>query len=65
VFKVLWAAYPPVVAFVVIVTANHWWIDGVIGVLVAALSACAAYAALARARPDAWSWRTAPARIPA
>ena len=65
VFKLLWAAYPPVVAFVVMVTANHWWIDAAIGVLVAALSAYGAYAALARARPEAWSWRRTPARITA
>jgi membrane-associated phospholipid phosphatase len=65
VLKLVWAAYPPAVAFVVVVTANHWWIDGAIGVLVAALSACGAYAALARVRPEAWSWRRAPARITA
>jgi membrane-associated phospholipid phosphatase len=57
--KVIWGLYPLVVSFVVVVTANHWWIDAAIGVLVAALSAYGAYAALARARPEAWAWRTA------
>jgi membrane-associated phospholipid phosphatase len=58
VFKVLWAIYPFVVTFVVMVTANHFWLDAALGALVAAFSAYAAYAAFARARPDAWAWRT-------
>ena len=57
--KLLWAIYPLVVTFVVVVTANHFWLDAALGALVAALSAYAAYAAFARARPDAWAWRTA------
>jgi membrane-associated phospholipid phosphatase len=56
--KVLWAVYPAVVTFVVVVTANHWWLDAALGALVAAVSAMAATAALARARPEAWAWRT-------
>ena len=56
--KVLWAIYPFVVTFVVMVTANHFWLDAALGALVAAFSAYAAYAAFARARPDAWAWRT-------
>jgi hypothetical protein len=59
--KLLWGAYPGLVTFVVVVTANHFWIDAALGVLVAAVSACAARAALARARPEAWAWRTAKA----
>jgi hypothetical protein len=65
VFKLLWAAYPLAVTFVVMVTGNHWWIDAAIGALVAALSASAAYAALARVRPEAWGWRSEPARVTA
>ena len=56
--KVVWAIYPVVVTFVVIVTANHFWADAALGALVAALSAYTAQA-LAFARPEAWSWRTA------
>jgi hypothetical protein len=56
--KALWAIYPVVVTFVVLVTANHWWIDAALGVAVAAVSAFAASAAFARARPEAWAWRT-------
>jgi hypothetical protein len=58
-FKVLWALYPVVVTFVVIVTANHYWLDAALGVLVAVASAWAASAALARVRPEAWGWRGA------
>ena len=60
--KVLWAFYPLVVSFVVMVTANHFWLDAALGALVAAVSAYAASAAFARARPEAWAWRTAGAK---
>jgi membrane-associated phospholipid phosphatase len=65
--KVFWAVYPSIVTFVVIVTANHFWLDAALGALVAAVSAYAAGAAFARARPDAWAWRTerAAAKAPA
>jgi membrane-associated phospholipid phosphatase len=55
--KVLWGIYPAVVTFVVMVTANHFWLDVALGALVAAISASGASYALARARPDAWAWR--------
>jgi hypothetical protein len=58
VLKALWAVYPLIVTFVVLVTANHWWIDAAFGVLVAAMSAVAASAAFGRVRPEAWAWRT-------
>jgi membrane-associated phospholipid phosphatase len=54
--KVLWAFYAPVVACVVVVTANHWIFDAVTGALVAAVSAVAAQTVFARVRPRAWSW---------
>ena len=63
--KLLWALYPFVVTFVVISTGNHFWLDAAFGVLVAAVSAWIASAAFARARPDAWAWRTGPAEAPA
>jgi membrane-associated phospholipid phosphatase len=65
VLKGLWAVYPLVVTFVVMVTANHFWLDAALGALVAAVSAYAASAAFARARPEAWAWRTAGAKAPA
>jgi hypothetical protein len=57
--KVVWAAYPFLVFWVVVVTANHFWVDGAFGLLVAALSAVTAATILARARPAVWSFRPA------
>jgi hypothetical protein len=54
--RVLWRCYPALVTFVVIATANHWWFDAYLGAATAAVSALAAHALLARARPDAWAW---------
>ncbi|MBA3510250.1 MAG: phosphatase PAP2 family protein [Thermoleophilaceae bacterium] len=59
--KGLWLTYPAIVTFVVVVTANHFWLDAALGALVAAVSATGASFALARARPEAWGWRTGPA----
>jgi PAP2 superfamily len=56
--KILWALYPVLVFWVVVVTANHFWIDGAAGLLVAVLAALAARS-LARARPAVWSFRPA------
>jgi hypothetical protein len=61
--QVLWWSYAPVVTFVVIATANHWWLDGFLGAVVAAVSAVCAHALFARARPEVWAWN--PARRPA
>ncbi len=58
--RVLWRCYPAVVTFVVIATANHWWFDAYLGAATAAVSALAAQALLARARPDAWAWDPSP-----
>jgi hypothetical protein len=57
--KVVWAAYPVLVFWVVVVTANHFWVDGAFGLLVACLSAVTAATILARARPAVWSFRPA------
>ena len=57
--KVAWALYPVLVTFVVVVTANHFWLDAAFGAMVAAVSASASSYALARARPEAWAWRSA------
>jgi hypothetical protein len=58
--RAFWAVYPLFITFVVIVTANHFWLDAAVGAVVAAASAYTA-AALARARPDAWAFAGAPA----
>ena len=52
--------YSPIVTFVVIATANHWWLDGFLGAAVAAVSAVAAHGLFARARPEVWAWNAAP-----
>jgi hypothetical protein len=57
--KIVWAAYPVLVFWVVVVTANHFWVDGAFGLLVAALSAVTSAAILARVRPAVWSFRPA------
>ena len=52
-FKLLWLAWPAWVAFCVMATANHFWLDIVAGAAVALLAAAAV---------SATSLRTAPAR---
>ncbi|HWM63196.1 MAG TPA: phosphatase PAP2 family protein [Solirubrobacterales bacterium] len=56
--KGVWLAWPLLVAWVVIVTGNHYWVDIVLGWMVAVAAALIAKELLARARPEAWSWRT-------
>jgi hypothetical protein len=56
--KVFWALYPLLVVFVIVVTANHFIADAVLGAVAAGLGALAARA-LARARPDAWKFEPA------
>ena len=55
----LWSAYPLFVFFVIVVTANHYWFDAAAGAAVACVAALGAHQ-LARARPEAWAWHTAP-----
>jgi PAP2 superfamily len=57
--RAMWSAYPLFVFFVIVVTANHYWFDAAAGAAVACLAALGAHQ-LARTRPEAWSWRTAP-----
>ena len=60
--RAFWAAWPLLIAWVVIVTGNHYWIDAVLGWGVALTSAVVAHRLFARARPEAWSFRTARSR---
>ena len=65
VFKALWAIYPLVVSFVVVVTGNHWLFDVFIGACVAGTSALVARHVLSRLWPAAWAWEPAAASAPA
>jgi len=58
--KALWAAYPALVTFVVVATANHWWMDAFLGALTAAAAALLAQGLFARVRPAAWAWPPRP-----
>jgi membrane-associated phospholipid phosphatase len=51
-----WAFWPLLIAWVVVVTGNHYWVDVALGWMVAGASALLAQRLLARARPHAWSW---------
>jgi membrane-associated phospholipid phosphatase len=56
--KAWWACWPLLISWVVIVTANHYWVDAALGWLVALTAAVVCSRLLARARPEAWSWRS-------
>jgi uncharacterized membrane protein YkvA (DUF1232 family) len=58
--SVLWRLYPLLIAFVIVATANHFVLDALLGALTAGASAIGARR-LARMRPTAWRFRTAPA----
>jgi hypothetical protein len=61
VLRVLWFAYPFLMAFVIIATANHFIFDALLGALTAGLAAAGARW-LARTRPHAWRFSPAPAQ---
>ena len=54
--RLLWHVYPLLIAFVVVVTGNHYLTDVALGALTAAASAALAKQLLARARPDVWAF---------
>jgi hypothetical protein len=60
--KAWWAFWPILIAWVVIVTANHYWVDWALGWLVALASFAIAKGALARWKPEAWDWRPSTSR---
>jgi hypothetical protein len=63
--RVLWLMYPFVIAFVIVVTANHFIFDAFLGALTAGASAYGA-SWLARARPHVWRFSgVSPARLTA
>jgi hypothetical protein len=63
--RILWMLYPFVMTFVIVVTANHFIADALLGALTAGASAYGA-SWLARARPSVWRFSTpCPPNIPA
>jgi PAP2 superfamily protein len=56
--RVLWFVYPFLIAFVIVVTANHFIFDAFLGALTAGVSAYGA-TRLARMRPQAWRFSNA------
>jgi hypothetical protein len=57
--KVFWAIYPLIVVFVIVVTANHFIADAVLGACAAGIGALAARQ-MARLRPDVWRFQPPP-----
>jgi membrane-associated phospholipid phosphatase len=63
--RLLWMVYPLLMTFVIVVTANHFIVDALLGALTAGASAYGA-SWLARARPSAWRFAgVSPARLTA
>jgi hypothetical protein len=58
--RVLWIVYPFVMTFVIVVTANHFILDALLGALTAGASAYGAIL-LARLRPSVWRFSIVPA----
>jgi hypothetical protein len=52
---VLWRLYPLLVTWVVVATANHWWMDAAVGAVTAGVAYAVAAELFARVRPDAWA----------
>jgi hypothetical protein len=59
--RIAWRLYPVLVTFVVVATANHFFIDVFLGALTAGAAALIAKRLLARARPEAWAFGRATA----
>jgi PAP2 superfamily len=58
--RIVWSLYPPLVAFVIVATANHFLTDAFLGACTAGAAAWAA-AAMARVRPSDWAFEPAKA----
>ncbi len=63
--RYLWLLYPVVVFFVIVLTANHYWIDAAAGLTVAIASALIAKRVLAPVRPERWAFRPKHPEAPA
>ncbi len=54
--KVVWSLYPLLITFDVVVTGNHFWVDALLGAILAGVSGYVADRLLARARPRVWGF---------
>ena len=54
--RALWMLYPVMIFAVIVITANHFWLDAAAGVAVAAAAAFVASRLLAPVRPEVWSF---------
>src|SRR2546423_715507 len=62
--RVAWTLYPFLMTFVIVVTANHFLVDAMLGALTAGASAYGA-TWLARVRPGAWRFSAVAPRLTA
>jgi hypothetical protein len=62
--RVAWILYPFLMTFVIVVTANHFLVDAMLGALTAGASAYGA-TWLARARPSVWRFSAVAPRLTA
>jgi hypothetical protein len=60
--RIAWRLYPLLVTFVVVGTANHFFVDVLLGALTAAAATVIAKRLLARARPEVWAFGQPPDR---
>ncbi len=63
--RAVWLVSPLLVFWVIVITAQHFWLDAAAGAVVAVASALVADRVLARVRPAVWSFRSSPAEAPA
>lgn len=61
--KIAFLCYPLLMTYVVVATGNHWWIDGLFGLVTTALAAGVA-TVLARIRGERWTFHPRPAGAP-
>jgi len=58
--KAIWLFYPLLITFAVVATGNHYLTDAFLGAVTAGVSMLISGRLLARARPQAWSFREPP-----
>jgi hypothetical protein len=64
-WRYLGVAHAALTVFVVVATGNHWWLDGVVAVVLLAISAWGVYGARAGWRAGRGAWLARSERVPA